>query len=403
MKEREDLIVHYWQLPHNLFISLKTEFHAKFCLLIQHKLNDKRKNCFHKILNCPKWHAQRLFAQSNRMTINELEVLREYTNITKEEIESNINSIGCHEDRAIINNPNLPFQLKDLVYVASHLMFDGSYRDKRGGYFYAYEPSLVEYHKKRLGVFGDVPINFIEEENQLYFVYTIGYIAKKVLEIDNFNSKKCFLSNRLKELAKQNKIIIDEIVKALIIDEGNIEDKIEVELTNERLIKDLYEVINQYYPLSRITSRIRDIDFKAKPEWKYKSSVWNLNFSAKSFQDLYKSLFSIPISYKEDNLRFLFDRQNRSFNQRKLGETKRLIVTSLLQSPKTMEELAKKLLVKQTTIRAHLKGHPTYKDSLMKLGIVDRIDEKILRRGGYAKVGVYGIKDVNKAQKFLNN
>jgi hypothetical protein len=131
--------------------------------------------------------------------------------------------------------------------------------------------------------------------------------------------------------------------------------------------------------------------------------VWNLNFSAKSFQDLYKSLFSIPISYKEDNLRFLFDRQNRSFNQRKLGETKRLIVTSLLQSPKTMEELAKKLLVKQTTIRAHLKGHPTYKDSLMKLGIVDRIDEKILRRGGYAKVGVYGIKDVNKAQKFLNN
>jgi len=37
------------------------------------------------------------------------------------------------------------------------------------------------------------------------------------------------------------------------------------------------------------------------------------------------------------------------------------------------------------------------------LGIVDKINEKLLRRGGYAKVGIYGIVDINKAKEFLNN
>ncbi len=38
----------------------------------------------------------------------------------------------------------------------------------------------------------------------------------------------------------------------------------------------------------------------------------------------------------------------------------------------------------------------------LELGIVDKIDEKILKRGGYAKVGIYGIKDIDKANEFLD-
>ena len=48
-----------------------------------------------------------------------------------------------------------------------------------------------------------------------------------------------------------------------------------------------------------------------------------------------------------------------------------------------------------------VKGHPNYRTPLMKLGIVEKVDEKILRRGGYTKVGVYGIKDIVMAQEFL--
>lgn len=399
--EKEELLVHYWQLPNDLFVSLKLEFHQKFCLTIQTSLDDKHKNCFYKILNCSKWHAQRLFTQFNRMKIKELEKLGEFANIQREEIEKNISDIGCHEDGTIIKNPKLPFHLNNIVYVASHLMFDGSYRDKRGCYFYAYEPSLVEYHKKRLSEFGEVPINFIEEENQLYFSYTVGYIASKILEIETFKSTKTYLSEKLKRLAKENKILTDEIIKALIIDEGVVEDKIEAELSNERLVSDIHNVSKCFYNLTKTTSRTRKIDFKLKPEWKYNSTVWNIGFSASSFQEMYRSFFPLPIKHKSENLEFLFKRQTRDFNQRKFGETRRLIVKSLLESPKTIEELAKELLVKQTTIRAHLKGHPNIRNPLTTLGIVDRIDERLLRRGGYAKAGIYGIKDINKAKEFI--
>src|SRR3989344_1010256 len=254
-------------------------------------------------------------------------------------------------------------------------MFDGSYRRKRGCYFYSYENSLTEYHKKRLSIFGEVPINLIKEENQLYFSYTIGYIASVVLEMKEFRSTKCFLSDKLKDLCKDYKLICDEIIKAMIVDEGSIEGK--------------------------ITSRTRIINFKNNPKWTYTNTIWKISFSASSFQELYNSLSPLPIIYKQANLKFLSDIQNRPLNQRKKGETKMLIVKSLLESPKSIDELAKELLVKQTTIRAHLKGHPTYDSDLINMGLVHKVNEIILRRGGFAKVCIYGAKDIDKAHKFL--
>lgn len=389
-------------MPKELFVSLDRNFHQELCKKLQTKLEDNHKNCFYKILNCPKWHAQRLFNQNIRITLEELEKLREFAEIDKIKTEQSIENLGCHEDGTIIENPKLPFNMKDLFYVASHLMFDGSYRDKRGCYFYAYEPSLVEYHKSRLSQFGDVPVNFIEEENQLYFSFTIGFIAKSILEIKTFKSTQTYLSEKMKNLAKENKILADEIIKALIIDEGRVDDKIESELANEKLVKDIYEISNVYYKITKITSRTRKIDFKIKPRWKYNSTVWKINFSANSFKDLLNSLSPLPIEYKQENLNFLSKRQSRDYNQRNMYETKKLIVSSLLKNPKTMEDLAKELLIKQTTIRAHLKGHPTYSEDLISLGIIEKVNEKLLGRGGYAKVNVYGIKDIIKATEFLN-
>jgi len=397
----EDLEIHYWQLPENIFISLKDDFHKIFCEIIQKKLNSKYKNCFYTILKCPKWRAQRLFTKSTRFTLKDLEFLREFSALSKEEVEQNVESIGTFEDGTIIKNPKFPFYLNDLVYVASHLMFDGSYRRKRGCYFYSYENSLTEYHKKRLSIFGEVPINLIKEENQLYFSYTIGYIASVVLEMKEFRSTKCFLSDKLKDLCKDYKLICDEIIKAMIVDEGSIEDKIKIELSNERLVKDICEVVRIYYKIGKITSRTRIINFKNNPKWTYTNTVWKISFSASSFQELYNSLSPLPIIYKQANLKFLSDIQNRPLNQRKKGETKMLIVKSLLESPKSIDELAKELLVKQTTIRAHLKGHPTYDSDLINMGLVHKVNEIILRRGGFAKVCIYGAKDIDKAHKFL--
>jgi DNA-binding transcriptional ArsR family regulator len=208
------------------------------------------------------------------------------------------------------------------------------------------------------------------------------------------------LSNKFKLLAKENKVLTDEIIKALIVDEGWIEDKIKVELANKELVKGLYEIISHHYMLAKLISRERhNISFKGL--WNHDLSVWGFEFSAKSFQDLHKSISPLPIDYKQEALDFLYERQTRGYNQRKSNETKKLIIRSLLENSKTIGELAKELLVKQTTIRAHLKGHPSYREALIKLGIADRIGEKILRRGGFTRVGIYGIKNKKKAIDYL--
>lgn len=405
MEEENELLVHYWQLPEELFVSLKDEFHNRLCNKVQAFTGHYYKNCFYKVLNCPKWHAQRLFTKFNRMTIRELEILREFTNISREEIEINIDSLGNHEDGTIIINPKLPFHLKNIFYVASHLMFDGSFRNKKGGYFYAHTIDLVEYHKNRLNYFGEVPINFITNENQLYFSHTIGYIASKILEIQDFRSLKVFLSEKFKNLTKQHKILLDEFVKAMIIDEGAIDDKIRIELgDNERLIRDIYEVVSRYYPLNPLSSRIRDRYFLENRDWDYKNKKsWKIEFKAISFTLLYKSISPLPIGYKQRSLDGLNDRANRKWFKRRNGETKRLIVKSLLNESKSVLDLSYELYVQMSIIRAHLKTKPNINSSLIGLGIIGKVDEIVLPKGCYSKTDIYGIIDKKKAEDYIKS
>ena len=51
---------------------------------------------------------------------------------------------------------------------------------------------------------------------------------------------------------------------------------------------------------------------------------------------------------------------------------------SLLVKPKTISELSKELLVKQTTIRAHLKVQLNFNKSLINLGLVQKVGDRIL-------------------------
>ncbi len=389
--KQNPFLIHYWQLPKELYISLKDDFHKRLCTIIQGKTKCKYKHCFHIILKCPKWKAKRLFNKKVRFTIAKLELLRKFIGISQEQVEKNLETLGNQEDGTIIRNPKLPFHLKDIFYVASHLMFDGSFRFKKGCYFYSYEETLTEYHKKRLNDFGKVPINLIKNENQLYFSYTIGYISAKILEMDSFKSKTCILSEKFKSLTKKYKEFTDEVVKALIIDEGSIEEKIKIELANKKLVEDLYNIIKMHYGLTKLFSRKRyNITFKGGL-WKHDLSVWGISFSAKSFISLYKSLSPLPIDYKQEALEFLYKLQTKDLHHRRHRETKKLIILSLLKQPKTISELAKELCIRQRGVSAHINDLP----------MISKIDERILRRGGFTRVNVFGIKDLKQAKNFL--
>ncbi len=399
-----ELLIHYWQLPKELFIDLKDELHEQLCNTIKNKLNSRFKNCFYEILKCPKYHAQRLFNKEIRFRIGEVEILRDFAGISKEETESNLETLGNHEDGTIIKNPRLPFHLKDIIYVASHLMFDGSYREKKGNYFYVHETSLLEYHKLRLNNFGEVPINFIENEEQLYFSYTLAFIASKLLEIPDFRSLKVTLSEKFKTLVKENKELIDEFIKAMITDEGVVEDKIKIELgDNKKLVDDINEIVSIHYKLNEIWSRTRSIDFKEFSKSYNNTKSWNIEFSTSSFTPLYEQIKQLPIDYKQKSFELLYKRKNREWYKRKQNETKKLIIKSLLEKPKSVLDLAYELCIKNGTIIAHLKGAKTYSKSLIDLGIVNKIEERLLNKGGFTKANIYGIINKEKAMEYLKN
>lgn len=399
----DKLVVHYWDLSDDLFISFNEVFHNKLCALAYDKTNNYFKNCFYNLLGCSKWHAQRLFNRDIRFRLNEFEKLRIKLGISRNYAEKYIETIGNHENRTIIKNPKLPFKMRDLIYVASHLFFDGCFRLNNGNYFYVYDNELLEYHKNRLKQLGDVPINFIKKEYQLYFSYTLGYIVKHTFNIPTFNSTTCFLSKKVKILAKRYKVLADEIIKALIIDEGAIEDKVKIELSNERLVKDLCEVISKYYKLRKITYRKRSIRFKDNPKWKYISNSWGLIFASENIKRLYISISPLPIDYKEDALKLLYRRKIRKWYKKKPAETKSLIIKSLLEKPKSVSELANSLCIKNGTVLSHLYGHPTYSTPLIKLGIIKKINKRKLKRGGYTNVNIYGIDNKNKAIGYIKN
>ena len=75
----------------------------------------------------------------------------------------------------------------------------------------------------------------------------------------------------------------------------------------------------------------------------------------------------------------------------------------LLKKPKSIQELSNELLVKNNVVSVHLKGNHNKKNSLYSLGIVEKICEEILHKGGFARRDIYGIIDEEKAKEYIKN
>lgn len=397
--------IHFNDLPEGILIELEPEFCKKFCRTILNIEGLKSKLSFGEVTDIKGWKAARLFNSENRFPVKLLETLRRkyFLNNTKfsiENIEMNIKSIGMHSDNYNrIYNPNLPFDIKDLTYVWAHLVFDGCGRPK-GSYFMAPQDELLEYHKNRLQAFGKISINFNEKGKQLYVPWTLVYIVKEIFQVNSFKSLEARVPKILKELAMKNKEIANEIIKAAIIDEGWIEDKISFAISNEKLCRDVWEITKPHYEVGRFPEKPRirrGITNKRLPEWR-----WII--LSKSMKDFYDNI-SFPLSHKQERLEFVVKRQSRRWYKRKPNETKKLITKSLLKSPKTIKELTFELNVRTTSILnlingIHCKSQNT--DGLKDLGVVGILHYRrnpIGKRTG--KFPVYGIINKEKSLIFL--
>ena len=174
----------------------------------------------------------------------------------------------------------------------------------------------------------------------------------------------------------------------MLIDEGAIEEKIEVELCNKKLIEDLYSILKDHYILRPISTRKRFSGY----HWDRGdlSESWNLNFSIKSCSLLYKSISPLSIVYKEKNLQLLFKLKERkyTFNSKQIKED---IIKTLSESPKTIEEIAQSTIMHRSLIRKYLYGKVNG-SNLLELGIIEKCGEKILRKGGFTRAPIFQLK-----------
>lgn len=364
----------------------------------------KNKLALSRALNMPFWKTPRIFNGKNRIPIGLLETLQKQCydvnneKFSTENIEKNIVSLGTHAHEGIYK-PKFPFKLNDLVYVYSHLIFDGS-AGLKGSYFMAAEKDVLEYHKNRLQNFGEIKTNFVEDENQLYIPWIIVYIIKKNFDTNSFKSLEAFIPPELKAIAMENKEIANEFVKAAIIDEGWIEDKISFAISNRKLCKDVWEISGSHYGVGTFPNKPRErigITGKRVLEWR-----WII--LSKSMKDFYENI-ELPISHKQEKVKFAVKRQSRNWKQRKPKETRKMIVKSLLNCPKSIKELSFEMNIRTTSVLNLINGvHCPTKESvgLKELGLIEVLEYRRNSKGERTgKFPIYYVRNEQSAKNFL--
>ncbi|MBI4894947.1 MAG: hypothetical protein HY831_00500 [Candidatus Aenigmarchaeota archaeon] len=355
---------HFNDLPRDMYVELDKDFRERLLRTATASIGLNTKTGLGKILNTYDEQVLKIWREETRLTINQLDYLRKICIFSVEEVEKSIKSLGIRSDnKRRIYNPKLPLLLKDLVYAYSHLVFDGCV-SKRYSYFLAFEKELLDYHKIRLGNFGKIEIKFFEKDKQLYLPHVIIHIIKEFLNPNSFKSLEATIPEELKELAIKDIEIANEIIKAAITDDGWVEDMVSFSVSNKQLSRDVWEISKAHYEVGK---------FPEKPR---------------------------------ERIEFTIKRQNRKWYRRSIGETKKLIIKSLLEKPKSTKELCFELDVRSTSILnlmngIHCKSQNTY--GLKELNIVDILEYRTNTPGERTgKFPIYFIKNKTEAEKFMN-
>ncbi|MBI5061315.1 MAG: hypothetical protein HZB67_03295 [Candidatus Aenigmarchaeota archaeon] len=408
MQTEKDLRMeyHFNDLPQDILVELEHTFHKELFSTFMKSKGLKSKISLGDALNIPPWKAPRLIDGENRISVGLLELLRlscqniDAEKFSSENVEKNISSLGTHADKRV-HSPKFPFRLADLVYVYSHLIFDGSAR-RKGTYFMAAENELLKYHRNRLQDFGKVETNFIEKEKQLYIPWVLAYLVKKIFSVNSFKSLGAIIPSELKNIAIDKKEIANEIIKAAIIDEGWVEDKISFAISNEKLCKDIWEIAKAHYGVGNFPEKPRErIGITGK-----KVSEWRWIILSKSMKDFYENI-ELPLSHKQERVKFAVKRQSREWYKRKPNETKKLIIQSLLKSPKSIKELSFELNVRTTSILNLINGihcRTQNTDGLKDYEIIGILEYRTNTKGERTgKFPIYYVIDKDKAEEFVKN
>ncbi len=265
------------------------------------------------------------------------------------DIEDNIKAIKAKAGKYKINNPKFP--IKDCIElrkIITHIICDGydGHKAKATAKYELTKKGAVEEFKSALSLFGDQQKLHIKEiQNnppknntyQLIFSKAISKILINKFKI-SFEGKYARIP---KELFKGKRELLIAIVRAFLIDEGDIQDRsIRLCSGNIDLLKDLRKICNKLgYQCYNITHSNRAYYLVISP-----------NSFSKVYEDL-KVFGGLPIKEKEDKMELGMAILKNKPDFKNLNN---IIITELSKNNLTSLELAKITLINRKTLRERM-------------------------------------------------
>jgi len=212
---------------------------------------------------------------------------------------------------------------------------------------------LINEFKKDLQFFGKVNVREYKRIRKNNAVLTIIEFPKVIGHLIRYlyNVEIVFPKTRLSpSIFQLPKNLVSQGIRAFVDDEGSMKvSELRVYSANRKLLKDLVKLIRLKFP--KKINKITPIRVSSERG----SKCYYFAFLASDLKN-YNKLIGLSHPKKLSKLKLAIDIQTRNWSQRRWGETRSLILNSIIKSPKTSYDIAKEVQITQRTVNKYLNG-----------------------------------------------
>jgi len=295
-----------------------------------------------KEINIPLWaliELSKILSRSNRSS-----------KIKMRQIEKNIEAYRGQGKSLKIISPRLPLAITpELVSIVFHLCGDGhiGIRCSSSHYRQTNPIGLESFVRKIKNCFGNFELR-IKEDSKVIIPRIITDFYVYYFKLNRCRWYDARIPDKIKNMKKE---FLVAGLNAFIVDEGHIEDYIEIYSSNKKLLTDIKDIITKLkYKSSKIQRKYRYGKFNG----------YRLRIPPKSIPLFYgnitKLLRKFPtcgLAQKSGKLISIIRVRTRGWSRKKHYKTKNRI-KEILQESRTVAQLSNKLDIRAATVREHL-------------------------------------------------
>ena len=275
---------------------------------------------------------------------------KRYSNRKMKQIEENVEEYRGQGKGLKIVLPKLPLALTpELISIVFHLCGDGHIGTGSSTSHYRQTniEGLENFVQKIKNCFGDFELR-IKEGSKVIIPRVISDFCMFYFKLNKCCWYNARIPNKIKNMKKE---FLVAGLNTFIIDEGHIEDSIEIYSSNEKLLTDIRDIISKLgYESSKIQRKYKYGKFNG---YRLRISTNSIPLLYEDTTKLIKNFPTCGLAQKSGKLISIVRVRARGWNRREHYKAKNRI-KEILKKGKTTAQLSHKLNIKAATVREHL-------------------------------------------------